>query len=45
MDPGRIAQEWKDSIIVPIYEKGYRMDCNNYRGIYSCLLRIKFSQI
>jgi hypothetical protein len=28
-----LPQQWKDSIIVPIYKKGNKTDCNNYQGI------------
>ena len=29
----RIPDEWKETIIVPIYKKGDRDKCENYRGI------------
>jgi hypothetical protein len=28
-----LSQQWKESIIVPIYEKCDKTDCNNYQGI------------
>ena len=28
-----LPEEWKESIIVPIYKKGDETDCNNYRGL------------
>jgi hypothetical protein len=28
-----IFQEWRESIIVPIYKKGDKTGCNNYRGM------------
>jgi hypothetical protein len=34
-----LTQEWKESIIVPIHEKGDKLE-----GFQSCLLNIKFSQ-
>ena len=28
-----IPEQWKESIIVPIYKKGVKTNCSNYRGI------------
>ena len=28
-----LPEEWKESIILPVYEKGVETECNNFRGI------------
>ena len=28
-----IPKDWKDAIIVPVFKKGRRKDCGNYRSI------------
>jgi hypothetical protein len=46
-----LPEEWKESIIVPIYKKGNKRDCNKYRGIsllpstYKILSNILFSRL
>src|SRR5215469_9474625 len=46
-----LPEEWKESIIVPIYKKGDKTDCNNYRGLsllpttYKILSKILLSRL
>jgi len=28
-----LPQQWKESIIVPIFKKGDKTDCSNYKGL------------
>lgn len=47
----KIPEDWKTSIIGPIYKKGDPMDCNNYRGIsmlftrYTILSKVIFNHL
>jgi hypothetical protein len=46
-----LPDQWKESIIVPIHEKGVKTDCNNYHGIsllstsYTVLSNILLSRL
>jgi hypothetical protein len=37
-----LPEDWKESIIVPIYKKGDEIYCSNYRGMSFCQLPTKF---
>ena len=37
-----LPEKWKESITVPIYKKGDRTDCSNYRGISLLSTMYKF---
>jgi hypothetical protein len=37
-----LPEDWKESITAPIYKKGDKSDCNNYRGISLCQLHTTF---
>jgi hypothetical protein len=36
-----LLEEWKESITVPTYKKGDKIDCSNYRGISILLTMYK----
>jgi len=41
-----LPEEWKESFVLPIYKKGDKTDCSNYRGISLLLATYKiFSNI
>ena len=37
-----LPEQWKESITVPIYKKGDRTECNNYRGVSLLSTTYKF---
>jgi hypothetical protein len=44
-----MPEQWKESIIVPIYKKGDKTDCTNYQGyrcyqLHATFYSISFSQ-
>jgi hypothetical protein len=39
-----MPEEWKESVIVPVYTKGDKTDCSNYSGISICQLPTNFIQ-
>jgi len=39
-----LPEEWKVSIIVPIYKRDDKTECSNYRGVSFCQLCIKVFQ-
>ena len=30
---GKVPQEWKDSVLIPLFKKKDHLVCDNYRGI------------
>jgi hypothetical protein len=28
-----LPEQWKESIIIPVYKKGHKRDCSNYCGV------------
>jgi hypothetical protein len=35
-----LPKSWIEEVLCPVYKKGDKLDCKNYRGI--CLLSVKF---
>jgi hypothetical protein len=47
----KLPQKWKEFIVVPVYKKGDKIECSNYRGIsllpstYKILFNIRVSRL
>ena len=41
----KLPEKWKESIVVPIYEKGDKTDFSNYRGMLLLQILTKFYPI
>jgi hypothetical protein len=39
-----LPDQWKESIVVPVYKKGDKADCSNYRGIHTKFNETSFCQ-
>jgi hypothetical protein len=37
-----LPEKWKNSIIITIYKKGDKTECDTYKGISLCQIRTKF---
>jgi hypothetical protein len=42
---GKLPDHWKESIIIPVHNKGDKTDCSNYRVYHYYQLRTKFYRI
>jgi hypothetical protein len=39
-----LSHQWKESVVVPIHEKGDKIDCSNFEAYHCCQLHTKFYQ-
>ena len=33
MKSGRVPRDWRRAVVIPVYKKGCRLTCSNYRGV------------
>ena len=33
MKSGRAPNDWRRAVVIPVYKKGCRLTCSNYRGV------------